>query len=66
MLTGKQFDNYLCIDDLGVLYRQLDELAQHQQVYILCTCDFYIVDYNPAFIMEDEKVCTKKYTKNAP
>ena len=34
MLTGKQFDNYLCIDDLGILYRQLDGLAKHQQVYV--------------------------------
>ena len=33
-----------------VLIRQLKELGANNRVYVLCTCGFYIVDYNPEFV----------------
>lgn len=53
MLIGKQSDRDAHNDDLKVLSRQLIELERNKRIYILCTCAFYIADYNPMFIMID-------------
>ena len=53
MLIGKQSDRDAHNDDLKVLSRQLIELERNKRIYILCTCAFYIADYNPMFIMSD-------------
>ena len=33
-----------------ILQKQLDELQNDQFVWVMCTCVFYIADYNPEFI----------------
>jgi len=40
----------LCPDPLIVLEKQLERMETTHFVRVLCTCAFYIVDYNPAFI----------------
>lgn len=37
-------------DTVEVLEAQLKKLEVEKWVYVLCTCVFYIVDYNPSFI----------------
>lgn len=53
MLIGKQSDRDAYNDDLKILSRQLLELERNKRIYVLCTCAFYIADYNPMFIMSD-------------
>lgn len=53
MLLGKKCDYSKRIDDAELLLRQLDELSVNERIYVLCTCDFYIVDYNPKLIEEN-------------
>lgn len=37
-------------DSADILKAQLKNLEEHQLVSVLCTCVFYIVDYNPALL----------------
>lgn len=37
-------------DSADILKAQLRNLEEHQLVSILCTCVFYLVDYNPALL----------------
>ena len=53
MLIGKQSDRDAYNDDLKILSRQLLELERNKRIYVLCTCAFYIADYNSMFIMSD-------------
>ena len=60
-LVGEIYDVISAPDDKKILIRQLAELEQHSSVFVLCTCIFYIVDYNPKLISND--CCTKNLRK---
>ena len=49
-IIGQEFDYIAAPDNDAVLISQLKELSSNGKVFVLCTCDFYIVDYNPNFI----------------
>ena len=33
-----------------ILDRQLDMLSEHEKLYVLCTCVFFIAEYNPRLL----------------
>lgn len=44
--------NYTEVPDSGdILRNQLQKLKDTDEVFVLCTCDFYIADYNPQFLL---------------
>lgn len=45
-----QPENYLPIDTRKLLSAQLSLLQQRNLLYVLCTCIFYILDYNPLLV----------------
>ena len=48
IISGKTLST--SVDVNGVLTVQLDTIRDKQLLHVLCTCVFYIVDYNPNFI----------------
>ena len=42
--------SWLLPDSVTVLKAQLRNWEEHQLVSVLCTCVFYIADYNPALL----------------
>lgn len=40
-------------DEIEVLNKQLKKLKDDSELYVLCTCVFYIAEYNSGFIFED-------------
>jgi hypothetical protein len=50
--TKKQvdFDTYIIVNSDIILKKQLLKIKADNEVSVLCTCAFYIVDYNPEFI----------------
>lgn len=51
--TGRLVDGItqLLPDSADVLRAQLKNMEEHQLVSVLCTCVFYIADYNPALLL---------------
>ena len=54
-ITNTLSNTYDVPDSVDILTNQLNSLSDLNYVYVLCTCPFYIVDYNPHFI-EDKNL----------
>ena len=50
--------NLLPINTKDLLSAQLSYLQQNSQLYVLCTCIFYIADYNPLLLQSEENTGT--------
>lgn len=53
ILNRKSINNNVIIDSIDILEKQLDSLKNNNIVHVLCTCAFFIVDYNSKLIQED-------------
>lgn len=52
MVKHKSQAEYLLPETVEVLKKQLLKIEVEKAVSVLCTCAFYIVDYNPKFITD--------------
>lgn len=51
LITKKQSDN--CLPDLSnILQAQLKMIRSDKKMFVLCTCGYYIADFNPKFVFE--------------
>lgn len=65
-ITGKRSgENYYLPPSLNILSAQVHKMEQDRILYVLCTCVFYIIDYNPKLIVSGMDVQLKAdITKN--
>ena len=65
-ITGKRSDEYFYLPpSLDILSAQVHKMDRDGILYVLCTCVFYIIDYNPKLIVSGMDVQLKAdITKN--
>ncbi len=47
---AKRIINKDVYNDVALLEKQCENLSLNNEVYVLCTCAFYILDYNPSLV----------------
>ena len=47
MINGMETASLIPFDTSATLAKQLSCLQDYEKLYVLCTCIFYIIDYNP-------------------
>lgn len=47
---SKKIINNSCYNDITLLKKQCEKLANEYEIYVICTCHFYILDYNPKLV----------------
>ncbi len=53
MIVGSNRTFPFVPESIAILNSQIKKLRLCNEVYVLCTCAFYIADYNPKLLMED-------------
>lgn len=51
---AKQIIDKANYDDIALLEKQCIKLENEHNIYVLCTCCFYILDYNPKLVLSSE------------
>lgn len=52
-MISRVSDSIVVLDSNGILKNQLDYMEQNQKLYVLCTCVYYILDYNSGLLEID-------------
>ena len=52
-MISRVSDSIVVSDSTGILKNQLDCMKQNQKLYVLCTCVYYILDYNSGLLEID-------------
>lgn len=52
-MISRVSDSIVVPDSNGILKNQLDYMEQNQKLYVLCTCVYYILDYNSGLLEID-------------
>lgn len=56
-ITEKRYDeNFYLPPSLDILSAQVHKMERDRILYVLCTCVYYIIDYNPNLIVSDKAV----------